>query len=243
MELAFCIAVFVLAGVVKGVVGMGLPTVAIGMLVLVMSPAQASALLLAPSMATNLWQLWAGPALRPLLVRLWPMMVAVTIGTLITTRWMVGSGSPWVSAALGATLILYAIIGLKAVRLRLPSRGERGVSIAVGFVTGLVTGLTGVFVIPAVPYLQTLGLDKESLIQALGLSFTVSTLALGLGLLLHGGTQAIDFGASAMLVLPALLGLALGQWVRQRLSEAVFRKAFFIGLLLLGIQSLVRAFL
>ncbi len=46
-----------------------------------------------------------------------------------------------------------------------------------GTVTGLIASVTGVFVIPSVPYLQAIGLEKEELLQALGLSFTISTLA------------------------------------------------------------------
>jgi hypothetical protein len=75
MDIAFLLAVgasFIAAGFVKGVVGLGLPTVAMGTLSLVMAPVQAAALLIVPSMVTNVWQLAAGPGLRALLLRrLW----------------------------------------------------------------------------------------------------------------------------------------------------------------------------
>ena len=113
-------------------------------------------------------------------------------------------------------------------------RREGAWSALVGLLTGLVTGLTGVFVVPAVPYLQALGLPREMLIQALGLSFTVATLALGLGLFIHGGSQSLDLGLTWLMLLPALLGLEIGRRIRRRLSEAVFRRLFFLGLLALG---------
>ena len=59
----------------------------------------------------------------------------------------------------------------------------------VGAITGLITAATGVFVIPAVPFLQGIGLEKEELVQALGLSFTVSTLALAVNVGVEGGLQ------------------------------------------------------
>src|SRR3546814_11061857 len=65
---------FLLAGFVKGVIGMGLPTVAMGLLSLAMAPAQAAALMVAPSLVTNLWLMFAGPGLMPLLRRFWPMI-------------------------------------------------------------------------------------------------------------------------------------------------------------------------
>src|SRR3546814_19967434 len=83
--------------------------------------------------------------------------------------------------ALGLALMLYAVIGLAAVRLRIPDRAEPWLSPLVGAATGLVTAATGVLVIPAVPYLQALALEKEELVQALGLSFPVSTVALAAG--------------------------------------------------------------
>ncbi|TWI57430.1 hypothetical protein IQ22_00646 [Pseudomonas duriflava] len=241
MAVLFAFIVFLGAGLVKGVLGMGLPTVALGLLALCMPPAEAAALLLIPSLVTNLWQLWDGPALGALLRRFWPMMVSLILGTLITTRWLADAGSGWIPALLGLILMLYGGMGLMSIRWFVAPRQEGSLSILVGFLTGLVTGATGVFVVPAVPYFQALGLGKEALIQTLGLSFTVSTVALGAGLWWHGGLPTGSLGVSGLMVLPALAGLALGQWIRQRLSEAVFKRCFFLGLLLLGFHSLVRA--
>ena len=72
---------FVFAGLVKGVLGQGLPTVAVGILSLIMSPGEATALLIIPALITNIWQAWTGPSLGPLLRRFWPTMVAICLGT------------------------------------------------------------------------------------------------------------------------------------------------------------------
>jgi uncharacterized membrane protein YfcA len=107
--------------------------------------------------------------------------------------------------------------------------------------TGLVTSATGVFVIPAVPYLGALGLAKDDLIQALGLSFTVSTVALAAALAGGGSFEARTAGVSAIALAPALLGMAVGGWVRRRVSEQMFRRCFFLGLLALGAHLASRA--
>ncbi|RKK01214.1 sulfite exporter TauE/SafE family protein, partial [Pseudoroseomonas wenyumeiae] len=73
---------FLLAGLVKGVIGLGLPTIAMGLLGTLMPPAEAAALLVLPSLVTNFWQFMGGPALPPLLRRLGPMLAAVALGTL-----------------------------------------------------------------------------------------------------------------------------------------------------------------
>ena len=105
---------------------------------------------------------------------------------------------------------------------------------------GIVTGLTGVFVLPAVPYLQSLGLGRQALAQALGLSFTTSTVALALMLAVQGHMNLGTSLVSALVTIPALLGMVLGQVIRREMSETLFRRCFFAGLTLLGGGLLVR---
>ena len=81
LGILFVFLVFLLAGTVKGMTGMGLPTVGVGLLSLILPPVEAAALIVVPSLATNLWQAFAGPALKPLLRRLWPMLAAICLGT------------------------------------------------------------------------------------------------------------------------------------------------------------------
>ena len=171
-------ATFLLAGLVKGVIGMGLPTVAMGLLAVVLPPVEAAALLVVPSLVTNVWQLLAGPRFAMLARRLWTMMAGVVLGTIAGAGILAGDTAAVASIGLGIALAVYAIVGLAGLRSAVARRHEVWLAPLVGVTTGLVTGATGVFVLPAVPYLQAIGLQKEELIQALGLSFTVSTLAL-----------------------------------------------------------------
>lgn len=242
-HLPLVLAVFLLAGLVKGVIGLGLPTVAMGLLGLVMPPAQAAALLVVPSLVTNLWQLLAGPGVGALTRRLWPMLLGVCGGTRAGSGVLVGGAAGRATAALGAALVLYALTGLLRLRVRVPARAERWAGPLVGAATGLVTGATGVFVVPAVPYLGALGLGRDELVQALGLSFTVSTLALAAGLAAGGALPLHAAGASLVALAPALAGMALGGWLRGRARPETFRRLFFAGLLVLGGELLARGLL
>lgn len=236
---ALVLGTFLLAGAVKGMIGLGLPTVAMGLLGLAMLPAQAAALLIIPSTVTNVWQLTTGGHLRSLLRRLGPMLGMVFLGTCAGWVLIGMSGGPWMTRALGGALALYALTGLFLPTLRVPPGAERWLGPLCGLVTGLITSATGVFVIPAVPYLQALGLERNELVQALGLSFTVSTLALAAGLLWNGALTGGEVGASLIALAPALLGMALGQWLRQRVSAALFKRVFFIGMGALGLHLLM----
>ncbi len=238
---AFVGVTFVVAGFVKGVVGMGLPTVAMGLLCLSMPAAEAAAILVIPSLVTNVWQLLAGPALWGLMRRMWGMLLGVTLGTVGASRLLVQSSTEAATISLGVALILYALSGLAGLKFTTAPRHEIWVGPIVGATTGMVTGATGVFVLPAVPYLQSLGLEKEELVQALGLSFTVSTIALAAGLMGMSAFHISSAGLSAASLGPALGGMFLGQVLRRRTSADVFRVAFFCGLLVLGLYLAIRA--
>jgi uncharacterized protein len=235
--------VFVLAGFVKGTIGMGLPTVAIGLLTLLMPPAAAAAILILPSFVTNVWQLAIGPGLLGLLRRLWPLLVASMIATVATARWFGAVSNPATLTALGAAIVLYAIIGLAPLRLEVPARHEVWLAPIVGAATGAVTALTGVFVIPAVPYLQALRLEADQLVQALGLSFTLSTVALAAALADAGQFHLPAAGASLLAVVASVGGMLLGTAVRARLKPAAFRLWFLLGLMLLGVHLMLRSFI
>ncbi|OLP57184.1 hypothetical protein BJF92_06570 [Rhizobium rhizosphaerae] len=234
---------FLLAGMVKGVTGMGLPTVAMGVLGALISPLAAASLLIVPSFVTNLWQLIAGGPVRGLIGRFAPMMLAILAGTFAGSFFMVGGAVRQVTGALGVVLSAYALYALLARPRRVPARHERWLSPLIGLVTGVLSGATGVFVVPAVPYIQALGLEKDELVQALGLSFTVSTVALAASLAWHGAFQADNLLWSSAAVLPALAGMALGQIIRQRISPAAFRRGFLVCLLLLGLEMALRPLL
>jgi len=227
-------ATFLLAGLVKGVIGMGLPTVAMGLLALVLPPAEAAAILVVPSLVTNVWQLAAGPRFGALARRLWPMMLAIIAGTIAGAGVLAGNDGGLARIGLGLALAAYGAVALAGLRLSVPVRNEGWLGPIIGVTTGLITGATGVFVIPTVPYLQAVGLEKDELIQALGLSFTVSTVALAFGLLRVDAWQANAVWASLLALVPALIGMQAGQWLRRRIAADTFRRVFFASLLLLG---------
>ena len=237
--MAVVVAVFVLAGAVKGVTGMGLPTVAMSLLGLWMAPVQAAALLVLPSLATNLAQC-AGPNWRKLVLRLWPAWLALAAATLAWPRVV---SAPGARHALGLILVLYGLFGLWRPRLaylsHLAPRHGALVGTLVGAATGIVTAATAVFVMPLVPYLQALRLDKDAMVQALGLSFTVATLALALRL--QAADQRLLEVSTGLALAAAFGGLWLGARLRLRLSGPAFRRALFFMFIALGLANLLRA--
>lgn len=233
-------AVFVAAGAVKGVIGLGLPTLSMALLALWMAPVEAAALLFVPSLVTNVWQLRPWPGLVAIARRLGGMQAGVVAGTL-AAAWCFGApAGAGATVALGLALAAYAGWGLLGRAVHVPARHEWWMGPLTGAITGVITALTGVFVLPAVVYLQALGLSRDELIQAMGLSFTTSTVALGIALAGQHGYSTPLAGVSLAMLVPALAGMALGQRVRSRLSLMLFKRCFFVGLALLGAYMVTR---
>jgi uncharacterized protein len=171
------------------------------------------------------------------------MLLGMVVGTLAGSWLLTSVNTVFASVGLGAALIVYAVHGLFAKPLSVPARFERLLAPVIGLTTGLINGGTGVFTLPAVPYLQALGLSKDDLIQALGLSFTVSTIALAAGLARGGAFHLGNITLSALAVIPALLGMQVGTMVRERISAATFRRWFLISMAILGLELAVHPFL
>lgn len=228
------VGAFILAGLAKGVIGLGLPTISMGLLATVMSPAKAAAILIIPSLVTNVWQALDGPHLRRCLRQLWPMFLGVCLGTWAGAGWLTGPFARYGAGALGLALVVYAAIGLSAIRVAIPARHRLWTGIVTGILTGLLTAATGVFVLPAIVYLQGIGMEKDELVQALGLSFTVSTIALSFNLAAGGVLSTMMSANVVVAMLAALAGMWLGQIMRRRIDPATFRRWFFISLLILG---------
>lgn len=237
--------VFLLAGAVKGITGMGLPTVAVSLLGLWMAPAQAAALLVVPSLATNVAQC-LGPHARRLVRQLWPAWVALVLVTVLLPAPASLEGGLDARRLLGAVLVGYGLWGLWRPTLPTlptvpPRAGWLGASIgaSIGALTGIVTATTAVFVFPFVPWLQALRLEKEVLVQALGLSFTVATLALALRLQ-TGTTLPLVSAGTAFALAAAFAGLGLGALLRARLSGPLFQRGLFAVFIALGAANLLR---
>ena len=236
-DIVFGLAVFLLAGTVKGLVGLGLPTITIALTSLFLPLTEAIALIALPTIFTNVWQAAIGGQFRVIVRRQWPLIVPLVV-SLYLTMWLVGQRGPsWAFLVLAAVWVLYSGLGLLRIRLHIHADLERPLAPVIGVVSGFVAGLVGVPIIPLMPYLQGLDIKPSELVQTLGVVLFATSLILTASLLFFGlldGPRAI---VSAVAVVPALAGMWIGQQVRQRLSVEQFRLAVFWALLLTGVYT------
>jgi len=233
--LPFIATALLLAGFVKGALGLGLPTVAMGLLAVSMPPAQAIAIVIVPAIVTNVWQTFGGPYFRDIIRRLWPLLIGTAAGIWLNAGSLTGPYARYTTIALGLLLVLNAVIGLCKLNFSIGRQSEKWVGGIVGLITGMVSAATGVQVIPSVPFLQAIGMEKDELIQALGIFFTVATLALGFNLTSAGLLTAASALPGAVAMACSFIGMFVGQTARSRLQPETFRRWFQIGMIALGL--------
>ena len=228
-------AIFLLAGFIKGVIGLGLPTVSVSLLALAMPPGRALAIVIVPAVITNIWQTFVGGHLRDIFRRLWPMLVCTALGIWLNRGSLTGPYAHYLPIALGALLVIYAVMGLSKFVLSVAPRNEKWIGGIVGLATGVISAATGVQVIPSMPYLQAIGMEKDELVQALGVFFTVATLALSINLTSSGLLRASTALPGSIAMACSFAGMFTGQALRSRLPAQAFRRAFLVAMILLGL--------
>lgn len=241
--LALIAGAFLAAGIVKGTLGVGLPIVAIAILAPTIGLQGAVGLILLPSIAMNLWQALVGGSFIELLRRLWSLMLMTVAGVWVGVQILAAAEAVLLLTVLAVVLIIYSVWSLSRAQVRPPGRWEAVLSPIVGFLAGLMFGTVGNFMVPGVIYHQALDLGRDRLVQALGMSFVVISVAMLIFMsrlaLIDSATIVVSAGATV----PGLIGMAIGQKLRRFLNEAQFRILFFLGLAIAGGNMLIRAWL
>ena len=234
---ATALAIFsaiLLAGLLKGIIGVGFQTVGIAFLTVITNLPNAISLLLIPSLVTNLWQAGAGGELFTILIRLWPLIITASMMVWFGSIALTSVSLSYLSALLGVLLIIYSTFSLFGLRFEVKTKNEWWLAPFIGLINGLLTGMTGIFVVPCVFYFQAIGFRKDTLIQSMGVLFTALTLMLIVSLKTKNILTLELSGWSAFAIFPAIIGVFVGQLIRKRISEEVFKKIFFLCLILLG---------
>jgi uncharacterized membrane protein YfcA len=227
---------FIVAGVAKGAIGMGLPPIALAILAFALPLEDALAIMVVPSMVTNVWQAFYGGNFLRLLVRFRTMAVT-SVAALIFVAVVFGQlGSPKAVAWVGVILVIYAGLALTAWRPAVSRATERWSNPLIGVASGAAAGITGVAAVPFLPYMQSLDISRHELVQALGIMFVFIMGALTAALAIQGAFTTTNLLGGVAAIAPTFLGVWLGQKARHAVSAETFRRIFLVGLFLVGLQ-------
>ena len=232
--LAIAAVAFTLAGFVKGVVGFGFPVITLIILTLTIGLLDALAIIVIPTIVTNVWQGLSGPYLKDIARRMGLYILVSATFIWLTSAYLTVVDIRWPTAMLGGVLFVFALSRLLNVRLSVSPRWERPLSVPLGAINGMLTGMTGSFMVPSVLFMQAMGFQRDMLVQAMGVFFAISTMMLALSLGRNDLISMEQLQLSLFALVPSIFGLYIGRWIRLRINEERFQQIFLVSVLLLG---------
>ena len=231
--------IFILAGLVNGAVGSGLPTIGIGLGALISDIPTAMMLILVPTVLTNIIQIWNTGSVGDVITKCW----AFLLGSVLLVPlglWAVVSllAFPF-ERVLGLTILVYSLASLNGYNPVMQMQHNHRLGMGLGLVNSVLTGMTGSMSVPGVMYLRSLQLSKDDLLCAMGVVFLISTIAMGMSLWwFERATQDLSILSVAM-CLPVGLGVWCGRRLRRALSEDQFKQIFLYAFTILGVYLIV----
>ena len=234
-QVAAILATYLFAATAKGVTGLGFSTTCLPILAVLVGLKDALPLVIIPSIYSNVVVMRQAGRFGETIKRFWPMLLALLPGLAIGLWTLANIDGRLAGAILGVMLLVWCGFTFAKPSLSLAAHLERPLAPVSGFITGVINGVTGSQVMPVVPFLMMLQLERNLFIQAVNCSFTLSSLIMAFGLSQLGLFSVQDVLISAIGALLVTFGLALGAAIRHRLSETLFRQAVLLMLSLMGL--------
>lgn len=232
---------FLLAGLVKGVVGGGLPAVAVPIMAGAVEPALAASLTLMPVVVTNFWLLFQGGHFREVVRRYWPFLAALAAGSAVGAQILVTAPPATMALAIGIFVVVLSPLPFIPKNWAIPERTQRWLNPLAAGSMGIVGGAT-VMLAPVIVYFVALRIDKNLFIASMGAVALASMGALFATLAANQVLAADEMILSSGALLPALIGMAAGTWLRNRISQQGFQRVLFIALLGIGLNLIYKSF-
>ena len=228
-------AAFLVAGLVKGVIGGGLPAVAVPIMANAIEPALAAALTLAPVIVTNFWLLFQGGKFGEVIQRYWLFLVALAIGSAIGAQILVTAPPEAMALAIGTFVVVLSPLPFIPKNWAISERIQKWLNPIAAGSMGVIGGAT-VMLAPVIVYFVALRIDKNLFAASMGAVALASMAPLFLSLAANSILAGGEVLLSVIALIPALIGMAAGTWLRQRISQAGFQRMLFIALLAIGLS-------
>jgi uncharacterized membrane protein YfcA len=234
---------FLIAGTIKGTIGIGLPTASIGILSQVIDPRIAILLTVIPMVVANIWQVYRARYIVQTFKRYIgfavPLVVILGTTVMLTEK----ASNTFILTVLGIVVISFSVLKLLNVTPGIPDRYNKPAQITLGSVAGLLGGITAIWAPPMMVYLLSRNLDKDEFVRATGMLVLLGSIPLFLGFLVQGQINGEIAIVSTLLVIPTIAGFAIGERLRKLINSEHATIIVLIMFLVMGLNLLRRAFL
>ena len=239
IDYTFIFIAYIVAAGIKGLTGVGFSTSCLSIMALRLDLKIAIPLVIFPSIVSNVAVMIQAGHFRAALRRFWLFYIAGIPGLVVGLSILVVVNVGVAKALLGFILITYTIWALSNTSFSLSEKWE----FPAGFLTGFVNGLTGSQVMPSLPYLLSLDIGKNLFVQAINISFTLSSLVMLVGMRYWGylpvSTSMLAVGG----IVPVLIALYFAGKLQSKLTGKSHRQLVLIFLLVTGSILMLKALL
>ncbi len=241
MTLSLMAAVLLLAGFVKGVVGLGLPLVVVGLMTIFLPVKDVLGVLILPLVVTNVWQVVEVRGNLEPLKRFWPMLLTMMIGLALGAQLLATLETRYLYGIVGTMVTVFTSLSFLHPTMRLDPKYKTPVGMGIGALAGACGGVAGIWGPPISMYLIALDLKKDEFIGTVGLIWFLGAIPLGIFYTLNGivGTHNVLYSLAGCV--PAVAGLLVGQRIRRRIPQESFRRVLMGTLFIIGLNLIRRA--
>jgi uncharacterized protein len=215
---------FLAGGIVKGVISLGLPLIALPLMTMIVDIKSAITLLMVPMILSNILQAVEGGGTLPLVRRFTPLLIALAGGTLIGTALFAALDRQVLQLTIGPLAIIFAAASYLFPNLAVPSHSERWLGPVIGFFSGIIGGMTTFFGPVIAGYVVGLRLGRDVFVKSIAIVYVLAATFLLIGGLIHGYATMSLLTLSCLGMIPVYLGMRIGMLLRHRTDPEIFRK-------------------
>ena len=238
--IAIILAAFFLAGLVKGVIGGGLPAISVPVMLNAIDPASAASLTFIPVIITNFWLLFHGGRFKEVFHRYWQFLLPLSIGSLLGAQILVSAPAETMALAIGIFVVTLSPLPFIPKCWAISEKTQRWLNPVAASTMGVLGGAT-VMLAPVIVYFVALRIDKELFVASMSAIALSSMTPLFVSLAIHNVLSVNEIFLSGVVLFPALIGMALGIWLRRQVSQRSFQRILFVALLGIGLNLIFKS--
>jgi uncharacterized membrane protein YfcA len=228
------------AGTVKGTIGVGMPVVAFPLVSALIDVRAAVMLLTVPLIISNIPQAFEGGATRACLNSLVPVLCGLVPGIFVGSVLLLQFGAPIATTLAGFAVVVTALLMLTAPALRVHDRMQLPAGVGAGFFGGVLGGLAAMPGPLVFIYLLARGSRGRGFTKQASLFLVLSAALMALALTVSRQFDWTDLALSTLALAPVGLGMVAGQRLRDALPADTFKTLVLAVVLLAGLQMLYR---
>ena len=230
--IVFLIFTFIVSGIIKGFLGLGLPSTAMGLLTLVIEPIHAISVMVAPILFSNIFQYARSSQPYKTFTELKVFALFIIVSIFVTSLFITAYPRSLLTIAIGSSMVIFSLNQWFGFKIQIgPSYSFQ---VLIGTLSGVLGGLSSIWSPPVAMYLIARDYNKEDFISATGFLFMVGGIPLGLGLYFAGVLTFVIAIQSFAALIFVLIGFRIGEYLRSFVNQQTFRNSVLVAFIILG---------